>query len=50
MCYTKSGSPHHSSTRRSGFSRGSSGEKGQKMKNTQKGTNPFDRYGNRTKT
>ena len=41
--YTKSGSQHHSSNRRSGFNRSSSGEKGQKMKNTQKGTTPLDR-------
>ena len=45
VCHTKSGSPHHRSTGRSGFNRGSSGEKGQKVKNTQKGTNPLDRYG-----
>ena len=49
VCYTMYASPHHSSTRRSGFNHASSGEKGQKMKNTQKGTNPLDRYGNYAK-
>lgn len=37
VCYTMYASPHHSSTRRSGFNHASSGEKGQKMKNTKKG-------------
>ena len=40
VCYTKTGSSLHRSTRRSGFNRGSSSDKGHKMKNTQKGTNP----------
>ena len=48
LCYTEYVNWHHSSARESGFNSGSSGEKGQSM-NTQKRTNPLDRYGNRTK-